>query len=159
MVEISGDEKNSRPILGISIGDPAGIGPEICLKALSKIDIFKKAIPIVYADKVVLEDALKITGKDFVLRQIKEPCQALGNCGAIEFIEAGGIKEPKDYSLGEISKKAGEAAFQYVLKALNDALAGSIQAVVTCPISKEAINLAGHQFAGHTEIFAHYTNT
>jgi 4-hydroxythreonine-4-phosphate dehydrogenase len=145
--------------LGISIGDPAGIGPEISLKALSKIEIFEKAIPIVYADRIVLEDALKITGKDFSLRQIKEPYDVLGNPGTIEYIEAGVINAPGDYKLGEISAKAGDAAFQYVLRALNDALAGSIQAVVTCPISKEAINLAGHQFAGHTEIFAHYTNT
>jgi 4-hydroxythreonine-4-phosphate dehydrogenase len=145
--------------LGISIGDPAGIGPEICLKALSKIDIFKKAIPIVYADRIVLEGAIKIIGKNFILRQIKEPSEVLGNPGTIEFIESGIIKEPKDYSLGETSAKAGDAAFNYVLKALNDAMAKNIQAVVTCPISKEAINLAGYQFAGHTEIFAHYTNT
>jgi 4-hydroxythreonine-4-phosphate dehydrogenase len=64
-----------------------------------------------------------------------------------------------DYAFGEIRAKSGDAAFQYVLKALNDALAKTITAVVTCPINKEAINLAGHQFAGHTEIFAHYTNT
>jgi 4-hydroxythreonine-4-phosphate dehydrogenase len=157
MVEILGNDK--KPVLGISIGDPAGIGPEICLKALGKKDIFDKTIPIVYADRIVLENAQKTTGKDFVLRQIKKPSEALGNPGTIDYIEAGVIKTPEDYSLGETSAKAGDAAFNYVLKALNDALAGGIQAVVTCPISKEAINLAGHKFAGHTEIFAHYTNT
>ena len=78
-----------RPVLGISIGDPAGIGPEICIKALSRKEIYEKAVPVVYADRIVLEDGLLVTGKNFTLNQIKDPAGALGKSGVIDFIESG----------------------------------------------------------------------
>ena len=150
---------NERPILGISIGDPSGIGPEICLKALNKKEIYEKSIPVIYADRVVIEDAIKITGLDFSLHPISEPKEALGKSGTVDFIETGVITKAGEYEYGKVGSKSGDAAFQYVVRAIKDALEGTIAAVVTCPINKEAINCAGHQFAGHTEIFAHYTNT
>jgi 4-hydroxythreonine-4-phosphate dehydrogenase len=148
-----------RPVLGISIGDPAGIGPEIALKALARSEIYEKAVPVVYADRLVLEDALEVTGKELALHPVKGPGEALGRSGTVDFIEAGVISRRGDYAYGKIGAKSGDAAFQYVVKALKDAQMGAIDAVVTCPINKEAINLAGHHFAGHTEIFAHYTDT
>jgi len=151
--------RGDRPVLGISIGDPAGIGPEIALKALARSEIYEKAVPVVYADRLVLEDGLQVTGKELVLNPIKEPGEALGRPGTVDFIEAGVIRRGGDYAYGKIGTKSGDAAFQYVANAIEDAQAGAIDAVVTCPINKEAINLAGHHFAGHTEIFAHYTNT
>ena len=156
---VAPDGRCGRPILGISIGDPSGIGPEITLKALSRKEIYERSIPVIYADRIVLEDALKVTGKDFTLRRIIEPGQALGSQGTVDFIEAGVLAGSGEYNYGVVSVKAGDAAFQYVLKAINDARAKKIAAVVTCPISKEAINLAGYNFAGHTEIFARYTET
>ena len=143
--------------IGITAGDPAGIGPEILVKALSHNEIFEKSTPLVYADRIVLEEALKLTKKDFALNRITNPEEALGKAGTIDYIEAGVITSPGECVYGETGSKAGDAAFKYVLRAINDAVAGKISAVVTCPISKEAINLAGHKFAGHTEIFAHYT--
>jgi len=148
-----------RPVIGITIGDPAGIGPEICVKALAKNEVYENSIPVVYADRIVLEDALEITGKKFILNPVKKPSQACGILGTFDFIESGAIKKRGDYLHGEAAAKSGEAAFQYIVKAINDAMVGETAAVVTCPINKEAINLAGHLFAGHTEIFAHYTDT
>lgn len=148
-----------RPILGFSIGDPAGIGPEITLKALDRKETRETCIPLVYADRVVLEDALKVTGKNFILHPVKDPKEIADGPGIIDYVDVGVLTQPGDYTYGEVSAKAGNAAFAYVIKAIEDALAGKIDAVVTCPINKEAINLAGHHFAGHTEIFAHYTNT
>jgi 4-hydroxythreonine-4-phosphate dehydrogenase len=145
--------------LGISIGDPAGIGPEITLKALARSEIYEKAVPLVYADRLVLEDGLRVTGKALTLHPVKEAGEALGKPGTVDFIEAGVIKLNGDYAFGKAGLKSGDAAFQYVVKALKDAQTGAVDAVVTCPINKEAINLAGHHFAGHTEIFAHYTKT
>jgi 4-hydroxythreonine-4-phosphate dehydrogenase len=147
-----------KPVLGISIGDPAGIGPEICVKALTHGDVYEKSIPVVYADRIVLEDALKVTGSSFTLNAIKNPKDAAGALGAIDFIDAGLLKKG-DYAYGRVGAKSGDAAFQYVVSAIKDAMAGSTAAVVTGPINKEAINLAGHHYAGHTEIFAEYTNT
>ena len=155
------DRPNSgdRPVLGISIGDPAGIGPEITLKALARSELYERAVPVVYADRLVLEDGLRVTEKNLGLHPIKEPGEAFGKPGTVDFIEAGVIRQSGDYAYGKAAAKSGDAAFQYVVKALKDAQAGAVDAVVTCPINKEAINLAGHHFAGHTEIFAHYTNT
>ena len=154
MVEING-----KPVLGISIGDPAGIGPEILLKALSLEEIYDKAVPIVYSDRIVLEDGLLVTGKDFTLNELKDPRDAIGQYGTIDFIDAGIIKEKGDYAYSTVGKKSGEASFQYVIRAIKDALAGLSSGVVTGPINKEAINMAGHHYAGHTEIFADYTKT
>jgi 4-hydroxythreonine-4-phosphate dehydrogenase len=148
----------SRPALGISIGDPAGIGPEICVKALVHQDVYEKAVPVVYADRIVLEDALKVTGSSFALHAVKHPKEALGRMGTIDFVDAALLKKG-DYEYGRVGVKSGDAAFQYVVSAIKDAMAGNTAAVVTGPINKEAINLAGHHYAGHTEIFAEYTNT
>ena len=148
-----------KPVIGISIGDPSGIGPEICVKVLTLKEVYYAAIPVVYGDRVVLENALKITGSNFSVRRIENPGEAEGNFGTIDFIDVGIITRPDECTYGQINAKSGDASFRYIVKAIDDAMSGALAAVVTCPISKEAINLAGHNFAGHTEIFAHYTNT
>ncbi|MCL2094162.1 MAG: 4-hydroxythreonine-4-phosphate dehydrogenase PdxA [Treponema sp.] len=148
-----------KPLLGISIGDPSGIGPEICIKALSRSHIYDKAIPVVYADQIVLEDALEVTGRDFILHKCEQPSDALGLSGTIDFIDCGIISGRDEYQYSTVVEKSGEASFQYVVRAIAHAMEGKISAVVTGPINKEAINLAGHQYPGHTEIFAHYTGT
>ncbi|MDR2096787.1 MAG: 4-hydroxythreonine-4-phosphate dehydrogenase PdxA [Treponema sp.] len=153
------DQENKKPVLGISIGDPAGIGPEICLKALSRKDIYERSVPVVYADRLVLEDALKVTGKDFMLNAIKSPQDAAGVPGTIDFIDVGIITKPGEYTYGAVGVLSGEASFQYVVSAIKDVMAGLTAGVVTGPINKEAINMAGHHYAGHTEIFADYTKT
>ena len=149
----------NKPVLGISIGDPAGIGPEILVKALLQDDTYKKATPVVYADRVVLEDVLTVTGEKFVLNQVNDPRDALGRKGTVDFMSPGVITKKGEYIYGKVGAQSGEASFQYVVMAINDALAGKSAGVVTGPINKEAINLAGHHYAGHTEIFADYTKT
>jgi len=148
-----------RPVLGISIGDPSGIGPEICLKALCRPEIYEKAVPVVYADKTVLEDGLEVTGKNFTLNAVKDPRDALGVSGAMDYADAGVITKKGEYAYSAVGAKSGEASFQYVINAIRDAMAGKTCGVVTGPINKEAINMAGHHYAGHTEIFADYTGS
>ena len=150
---------NGKPVLGISIGDPAGIGPEICIKALSHPEIHEKAVPVVYSDRRVLEDGLEVTGKNFSLRAVKDPRDALGESGVIDYVDAGVITQKGEYAYSTVGVKSGEASFRYVVNAIADALAGRTCGVVTGPINKEAINMAGHHYAGHTEIFADYTKT
>ena len=145
--------------MGISIGDPAGIGPEICVKALSRPEIHEKAIPVVYSDRTVLEDALEVTGKNLALNAVKDPRDALGESGTIDYVDAGVITQKGQYAYSTVGIASGEASFQYVLHAIWDAMAGKSCGVVTGPINKEAINMAGHHYAGHTEIFADYTKT
>ena len=148
-----------KPVLGISIGDPAGIGPEICLKALSRPEIYERAVPVVYADRIVLLDGLEVTGKSFILNPVKDPRDAKGLSGTIDYVEAGVITQKGEYAYSTVGAASGEASFQYVVNAINDAMAGKTAGVVTGPINKEAINMAGHHYAGHTEIFADYTKT
>lgn len=149
---------NEKPVLGISIGDPTGIGPEITLKALSRENIGNEGVFVVYADKVVLEEALELTGINFTLNSIRHPKEAQGKPGTIDYMDPGLLKEG-DYTYSTVSAKSGDASFQYVVNAIKDAMAGETAGVVTGPISKEAINMAGHHFAGHTEILAEYTGT
>ncbi|MDR1420488.1 MAG: 4-hydroxythreonine-4-phosphate dehydrogenase PdxA [Treponema sp.] len=148
----------ARPLLGITAGDPAGIGPEIAVKALLRPGIFEKAAPVLYCDRAVLEDAAALAGKPCVLRALKDPREAAGKPGTIDYIDAGFL-ERGDYVYGRTGVKPGEASFRYVVSAIADAMSGRIDGVVTGPISKEAVNMAGHHFSGHTEIFAHYTGT
>jgi len=150
---------DDRPVLGISIGDPSGVGPEICLKALCRPEIYKKAVPVVYADRTVLEDGLEVTGKSFKLNPVKDPRDAQGKSGVIDYVDAGVITKKGEYAYSTVGAKSGEASFQYVVMAIKDALEGKTNGVVTGPINKEAINMAGHHYAGHTEIFADYTKT
>jgi 4-hydroxythreonine-4-phosphate dehydrogenase len=150
---------SGRPLIGISIGDPAGIGPEVCLKALFLPEIYEQCVPVVYADRQVLEDALELTGKNFTLNAVDAPARAEGRPGTIDFIDGGIITGKGQYRYGQLAVLCGEASFQYVIRAIKDAMAGRVAAVVTGPINKEAVNLAGHHYAGHTEIFAAYTNT
>jgi 4-hydroxythreonine-4-phosphate dehydrogenase len=154
MVNVQG-----RPVLGISIGDPSGIGPEICLKALDRADIYERAVPVVYSDRQVLEDGLEVTGKKFTLNALKDPRDAKGVKGVIDFMDAGVITKKGEYAYSTVAAKSGEASFQYVIKAIADAMDGKTAGVVTGPINKEAINMAGRHYAGHTEIFADYTKT
>ena len=145
-----------RFTIGISIGDPAGIGPEICVKALSHSHIYEKAIPVIYTDRAILEKALELTRKEFALNAISNAGSARGNFGTLDFIDTGFLKGG-ECKYGEVNAISGEASFQYVVSAIQSALAGETVAIVTGPISKEAINLSGHNFAGHTEILNHYT--
>jgi len=144
----------NRPIIAISTGDPSGIGPEISLKALSHRQIYDICRPFLIGDGVVFSD-----GSDNI--------PAFHSVHRVEDMEFHpGIPDLLDLNLldsrpplGVVNEKSGNAAFWYVKKAIELAMEGQVDATVTAPISKEAINLAGHKFAGHTEIYARYTNT
>jgi 4-hydroxythreonine-4-phosphate dehydrogenase len=149
--------------LGITAGDPAGIGAEIILKALSCRGIYNHCIPLVIGDKTVLKDALEITGFSHKLHCIKTPDEALGKFGTIDLLNMQLLEKRKtgesglSWDYGSISAVAGEAAFRYVERAVTLAMEKRIAAIVTAPINKEAINLAGHHYAGHTEILSDLT--
>ena len=146
---------NTKPILGLTMGDPAGIGPEICLRAMLERSVQKICIPILFGDAGVLERVSKKTVGDLpVLReadlprvsQIKEPL--IVDCGAID---------AKKIMPGKVSAACGRAGYIYIERAIAAALAGQIDGVVTAPIHKESLNLSGVKFPGHTEIFTALT--
>jgi 4-hydroxythreonine-4-phosphate dehydrogenase len=147
-----------RSILGISMGDPAGIGAEIIVKALQKVAVYENAIPVVIGDRAALEDAIGFTGSLVRIREVENPEEAKGEAGIIDLINCGFL-QPRSWEYKKVSKETGYAAYQYVERAVRLAIDRRTAAVVTAPINKEAINLAGYHYAGHTEILAHLTGT
>ena len=147
-----------RKRIAITMGDPAGIGPEIVVKALSNKAIYEKCIPVVIGDYEALKDAIIFSQLDLMLQKIEGPTDALGKYGTVEFIDLGYLK-PGSWKYKENSVLCGEAAFQYVIRSIAYAKEKMVDAVITAPISKESINMAGHAYNGHTEIFAEYTGT
>lgn len=146
------------PIIGITMGDPSGIGPEIGIKALNDAEIYHQCRPLFVGDPEVFKRAVDFVGADHVeIIPIKEVAEAKFLPGKIEVLD---ISENENaYPVGQVSAQSGDIAFKSIVKVIELALSGEIQATVTNPINKESINLAGHHFAGHTEIYAHYTNT
>lgn len=143
-----------RPIIGITMGDPASIGPEITLLALRKAAVYEVCRPLVVGDLSVLEQAREFVGcQELKLHPVTGPDEALYQAGTIDVLDMKCVDVGK-LTLGEVSVMAGEAAFRYVEKVIALALEGNVDATVTNALNKEAINLAGHHFSGHTEIYA-----
>ena len=151
-------ESNKRKRLAITMGDPAGIGAEIIVKALNKPDVYETAIPIVIGDRAALEDAVRFCYLDLKLHEIKEPAEALGEHGTIDYINLN-LLQPGDWEYKKISALCGDVCFRYIEMGIALAMARKVDAVVTAPINKESLHLAGHNYSGHTEIFAEYTHT
>jgi len=164
---------NNKPIIGISMGDPFGNGPEITLKALNNKAVYEECRPLVVGDMSSLQYAsevvAKVAGINLQLHSIKNVDEALFQYGTVDVLDMGLVPAdqiphnskdgvPGPYGIG-FSKLSGEASFQYVVKVIQLAMDKKIDATVTNAISKEAINLAGHHYSGHTEIYADYTHT
>lgn len=147
-----------RKILGITMGDPAGIGPEITVKALQDPKVYESCKPLVVGDAAILERTCRIVGADCRIHPVADPGEGLYEPGTIDILDMGLLK-PEDFAIGQVSAAAGDAAFRYVRKVIELAMDGKVDATVTNPLNKEAMNLAGHHFSGHTEIYAYYTGT
>ncbi|MDA8125687.1 MAG: 4-hydroxythreonine-4-phosphate dehydrogenase PdxA [Deltaproteobacteria bacterium] len=139
-----------RPILAITIGDPAGVGPEVTVKALSDPGIYQIARPVVYADRCVLTAALRACGLETALRRVDRPAKAGGEAGVIDYIDVGVLD--KQVSWGVVSVEGGRAGFTYLDRAIAAALAGEVDAVVTAPLNKESLKAAAVGFIDHTAV-------
>jgi len=140
-----------KPIIGITLGDVAGIGPEVVFKALGETSVLRECCPLVIGDIAGIRD------QGSGIRVIKEVGQARFEAGAINVLDIG--NELGEFKVGQVNEVTGAAAVSYIKKAVELALKGEIKAVVTAPISKEAINLAGFSYPGHTELLAELTGT
>ena len=149
-----------RPIIGITMGDPAGNGAELSIQALSHIEVYQNCKPIIIGDANCMKCALELLEKqnDFHINAVKNVSDALFEFGTIDVYDMGLVDIDKRV-YGKISEMCGEAAFQYVKKVIELAMSNEIDATVTNAISKEAVNLAGHHYSGHTEIYADFTKT
>lgn len=149
---------SKKPILGITMGDPASIGPEITVKALSDPAIYEKCSPIIIADAAVMEAAVGIVGKNVKINAVSDVKEAKFEFGTIDVYDMKLVDMDK-LERGVVSAMAGNAAFQYVKKVIELAMNHEVDATVTNALNKEAMNLAGHHYSGHTEIYAEYTGT
>lgn len=147
-----------KTIVGITIGDPAGIGPEITIKALSKPEIYDVCRPVVFGDLTLLEHVSKLLKIKSKFNTIKNPKEVLEKPGIIDILDLKNIDLNK-LKIGEVSKEAGQASIDYIEEAVRYALDERIDAIATAPINKESINLAGSPHIGHTELIGALTHT
>ncbi len=149
---------NQKPILGITMGDPAGIGPEIAVKSMAHPEVYEICRPLVVGDAGVMKQALDIAKLDFTIHPIEKADEAMFHYGVIDVIDLHDVDVSKLVH-GKVSAMCGRAAFEAVKKVIELAMAGDIDATITGPINKEALNMAGFHYSGHTEIYAHFTGT
>ncbi len=146
-----------RTTVGVTIGDPAGIGPEIVVKALSKPTIYERCTPIAFGDLKLLQHTAEQLKENVKLKAISSPGEALGKAGTIDVIDMRNVNL-RELRVGQVSREAGRASIEYIEAATKLALRGEIDAMATAPINKEAINLAGSPYIGHTELISALTN-
>ena len=145
-----------RPFVAITMGDPAGIGPEVTAKALLDRAVYQKCRPFVVGSTSAMNEALNLIGAPVSARLAHSLDEIEGSAGAVDVLDL----ENLDYSAiakGELSAVAGKASVEWILKAGELAASGQIQAISTAPINKEACALAGHKDIGHMEIFQSQT--
>lgn len=152
------------PIIGITMGDPAGNGPELCVQALCNPALYERCRPLVVGDAKMLEQAKQFVHHPEVrINPVTSVADARFEPGTIDVYQLDLIDDVTSFKIGEVSAEGGMAAFQSVKKVIELALAGDIDATVTNALNKEAMNIAlapqGLHFDGHTEIYATYTHT
>ena len=147
-----------KPKLGITMGDPASIGPEIAVKTLSKKSIYQICQPLLIGDAEVLNSTISQLNSDLIVNEITDVNDAKFELGTIDLYNLSNV-DNQSLEMGKVSAMCGNAAFQNVTTAINLALNKDIDGTVTGPLHKESINLAGHKYSGHTEIYAEYTDT
>ncbi len=141
----------------MTMGDAAGVGPEVVMKALAHAEVFAQCRPVVIGDARQLERARKLLNLKLEIHPVKGPAEATSKPGLVDCIDVGLV--PAGIAYGEVSAAAGEAAYRYIELAVKLALEGAIDAICTAPINKEALNAAGHRYPGHTELLAELTGT
>lgn len=148
-----------KPVIAIPMGDPAGIGPEIILKALSAEKAASLSKCVVVGDKVILENAMKFPGiPSMLIKEISLPEEAEFAPGILNLINLSKV-DMRHFQIGEISGMCGQAAYSYIERSIELANDGLIDAVATPPINKESLKAGGVDFIGHTEIFGKLTDT
>jgi 4-phospho-D-threonate 3-dehydrogenase / 4-phospho-D-erythronate 3-dehydrogenase len=150
--------RNDLPLLAITMGDPAGIGPEVLLKALRHADVYARCRPLVLGDRRILERAapwLEAASVSYEL--VEEPAGGRYRPGTVTLLDLANAA-PEECPIGQVGAAAGRAAVEYVFRACDLVMAGAADAVVTAPLNKAAMNLAGFAYAGHTELLTERTS-
>lgn len=140
------------------MGDPAGIGPEICVKAVSDASVLEICHPVIVGDAAAIRKARDLTEIDRKIDALNKISEANFGGEEIYVLDLKNV-DTDNLEYGRVSANAGDAAFEAITNVIELAMDGRIDATVTAPIHKESLNKAGHDFAGHTEIYAKYSGT
>lgn len=146
-----------RPILAITMGDAAGCGPEIIVKALADENIYNNCRPLVFGDANRMKLAASILRSPVQIASVSEVQEGSYQPGVIDVLDFANI--PPDLPFGQVDERSGHAAYTYIESAIEKAMANKVDAIVTAPINKEALHKGGHHFPGHTEILAELSST
>lgn len=147
----------NTPIIGITMGDAAGVGPEIIMKSLQDTQVYESCRPFVIGDAKILERADGFVHTGLRIRSIQSVAEAQFQHGTVDCLDLNLL--PADLPIGQVSAEAGHASFSFLKKAIELANAGEIDAICTAPLNKEALHKGGHIYPGHTEILADLTGT
>jgi len=145
-----------RPIIVITMGDAAGIGPEIIVKALLSEQVYDICRPLIVGEGVIMQEAIELVNKPPKLRQVKAATEVDGQLGTIDLLDLHNL-DRQEVFLGEVCSACGRAAMEYIAKAAWLVLEGEAKALVTAPINKEATKEAGYGEMGHLEFLAGLT--
>lgn len=145
------------PLIAVTMGDGAGIGPEVTVAAVGHPDVLAASRPLVIGDAARLRTAANILGLDLEVRTVERAEDADFEPGIVNVVDLGLL--PVDLAWGQESPIAGDAAYQYVRVAAELAVAGTAQAICTAPLNKAALHAGGHPYPGHTEMLASLTDT
>jgi 4-phospho-D-threonate 3-dehydrogenase / 4-phospho-D-erythronate 3-dehydrogenase len=144
-----------KPVLAITMGDPGGIGPEIIAKALAHAEVYDNSRPRVIGERRALEAAVRITGRPLEVRTVEGPDDAGEHPGCIDLIDLHNI-DIEQLGRSRVCAEVGRAAYEYLERATALALDGTVGAIVTAPLNKEALSEAGWVGVGHTELLARF---
>lgn len=147
-----------KPLIAVTMGDPAGIGPEIVAKSIADKDTFDIARCIVVGDKKVMDKAIEIVNVDLKVNVVEEPADGDYSFGILNMIDLDNIDMDK-FVYGQVNAMCGQAAFDYIKKSIEITMDKKADAVATTPINKESLHAAEVDFIGHTEIFGALTGT
>ncbi len=146
---------DKRPVIGITMGDPAGIGPEIICRLAREDDVFEICRPIVIGDPGVLSEYADASVR---IKETDTVSETQGRTGVIEVMKISSLVK-KDYIPGKPTLAGGTAMVKYILAAVDMASKGDISAMVTCPLNKALMNRAGYNYEGHTQLISDLTDT
>ena len=149
---------NKRPIIAITIGDPAGIGPEVVVKALSNKAIYDMCRPLVIGESTTLRAAIELIKKPLNIHAVDKVSDTSGKFGRIDILDMHNLDWAK-VKAGQLSANCGRAAWEFMEKAVQLAVNHEVTAMVNAPINKEATMLAGYSGLGHLEYMAQATGT
>ncbi|WP_159881916.1 4-hydroxythreonine-4-phosphate dehydrogenase PdxA [Paenibacillus puerhi] len=146
-----------KPIIGITMGDGSGVGPEIIVKALGHDEVWERCRPLIIGDAGIIRRAARVVGSTLEVKALDSVKEAGFRRDVLEVLDLKLL--PDDLPFGQVQAVSGHAAFRYIERAVELAASGEIDAICTAPLNKEALHKGGHPYPGHTEILAALTGT